>query len=149
MPSIRGKKFNKVAISTKETKLRGGNAYIKFSKEFSDKCCDVGRNKAIGAASTVWNDQMTNGERNLWFRSSHEKKLLKQIRKDLTLLNPSNHELLMSTMFSTDRNPQPLIFIIELESLLAGIKMEKLIKMKNDEEYLKSFKEFINIDMCD
>lgn len=123
------------------------NAYIHFSKVYyrtREPNCST-------SASYEW-AKMKNPQKIPWYKIQHEKILMNIIKKDKKLLNKSNYELIVSTFNSP--------FVIEKESLMAGVAMEKLANKKlvsngnvpqtddGDEDYLKLLKEFINLDEC-
>ncbi|CAB4398008.1 unnamed protein product [Rhizophagus irregularis] len=121
------------------------NAYIHFSKEFYR-----GRDtNSTTKAADLWNN-MPQDQKFQWYKLQNLRKLMNIIKKNKKLLNKSSYELIVSTLNSFD-SP----FIIEPESLMAGLAMEMLAMKKNgdipndeDEDYAKILEEFIHLDRC-
>jgi hypothetical protein len=120
------------------------NPFILFANNY----CDIHREnerlerrKAIKLASTVWKDNMTNEEKNKYFRLHNEIKIMNEIKKGDIKLNSNNFELIKST-FNTQ-------FIIEPLSLMVGpVEKEVLNRETDDDEFDKLFYELINLEMC-
>ncbi|RGB34712.1 hypothetical protein C1646_701113 [Rhizophagus diaphanus] len=96
------------------------NAFLCFAELYRDVLCEterIERPLAMELASRVWAD-MTDEEKIPWFRLHNEKKLMSMIERDMTLLDESNFDLIMSTFYSP--------FIIEPKSLMTGMVMERL-----------------------
>lgn len=121
------------------------NVYIHYSKEFYR----VRDTNSTTTAADSWNN-MPQDQKFQWYKLQNLRKLMNIIKKNKKLLNKSSYELIVSTLNSPD-SP----FIIEPESLMAGLAMEMLAMKKNgdipnddDEDYEKILEEFIHLDRC-
>src|SRR5436305_3242675 len=119
-----------------ETNESFRNPFILYSIEYCNERCkseNITRSKANKDAATEWNDVLTVEQKNRWYRLFNEKKLLEKIEKNRDLLISSNVDLMKSTYNSP--------FIIEHQTLMAGLEMEKRalksgIPENNNDEYI-------------